>query len=186
MRVITFLIILFVSQQLPAPPIHLPDNYEAITEMIVQVQKKQELNKFLDAIGISESAGKYTIWNKYGYIGKYQFGASARKSTGFKHIKFRNFIKNPAIWTPEQQEEAMIKLMEKNEAHLQSIINDVESGKLVILAKGKVVTKSGLLGGAHLAGFAGVMRYVKTGRNPKDAYGTSLEDYLIKFSGYKI
>ena len=49
-----------------------------------------------------------------------------------------------------------------------------------------LVTKSGMLAAAHLAGAYGVKKYfASNGRfNPKDACGTSLEKYLLLFSGY--
>jgi hypothetical protein len=127
-----------------------------------------------------ESGNDPRAWNRYGYIGKYQFGYAARKSCGYDEVKFRDFIRNPEIWSEQDQEDAMITLMSKNESHLKDVIHKY-NGKVI---KGTTITKSGILAAAHLAGAGGVKRYFNTGRNPKDAYGTSLESYLIKFSGF--
>ncbi|MHA1199677.1 MAG: peptidoglycan-binding protein LysM, partial [Candidatus Heimdallarchaeaceae archaeon] len=119
---------------------------------------------------------------RYGYVGKYQFGYAARKSCGYGEIKFNDFIKNPTVWSEKDQEAAMITLMSKNESHLRDVIRRY-NGKTI---KGVTVTKSGILAAAHLAGAGGVKRYFHNGSNPRDAYGTGLEDYLFKFSGFNI
>ncbi|MCF8360736.1 MAG: hypothetical protein K9H26_18420 [Prolixibacteraceae bacterium] len=139
---------------------------------------------YLEAIAKSESAGRYDVFNKYGYIGKYQFGYSARKATGYANVHFKDFVKNPSVWPPSDQDRAMIRLLEINEQHLEKLIKKVEADNLLI--NGIVITKSGILAGAHLAGFAGVKRYFATGHNAKDVYGTTIEKYMVKFSGYKI
>ena len=69
-------------------------------------------NDFLDAIGHKESGNNYTIVNTYGYMGRYQFGASTLKGLGFKVTK-EEFLNNPAL-----QEEAMQALLEHNSKKL--------------------------------------------------------------------
>ena len=76
----------------------------------------------------------------------------------------------------------MIKLLSLNEYTLRGVIHKYD-GKFV---KGNRITKSGILAAAHLAGAGGVKKYFRYGFNPKDAYGTGLEDYLFKFSGFNI
>lgn len=188
-RAILLISVLLVSVKCFAP--HLPKahvermDYERnrrLNKERVQIQKREHMSDFLDAIGHSESGNNPEAWNRYGYIGKYQFGYAARKSCGFPEIKFRDFIKNPAIWSEEDQEDAMITLLSKNEETLKDVIH-AYNGKVV---KGTTITKSGILAAAHLAGAGGVRSYFKYGRNPRDAFGTGLEDYLIEFSGFNI
>jgi hypothetical protein len=50
------------------------------------------------------------------------------------------------------------------------------------------VTESGILAAAHLAGAGNVKKYLRSyGENDvEDAYGTSISEYLEKFSGYDL
>jgi hypothetical protein len=188
-NVLLLVFVLLVSVKLFAPVISNSDeekllwNYQR-TQSRVRVQKDnaRELSRYLDAIGHSESRNNPKAYNRYGYVGKYQFGFAARKSCGYSEIKFKDFINNPSVWSEEDQEAAMITLLSKNESHLKNVIHKY-NGKVV---KGVTITKSGILAAAHLAGAGGVKRYFRNGSNPRDAYGTGLEDYLFKFSGFNI
>jgi len=153
-----------------------------LSKMWMQERKAEELRRYLDAIGFSESSNNPEAYNRYGYIGKYQFGYAARKSCGYEEITFTDFISDPSLWSEEDQEAAMITLMSKNESHLKDVIHRY-NGKVI---NGTTITKSGILAAAHLAGAGGVKRYFRTGSNPRDAYGTGLEDYLLEFSGFNI
>ena len=48
------------------------------------------------------------------------------------------------------------------------------------------ITESGILAAAHLAGAGNVKKYLKSGGTIvfSDAFGTSIKNYLKKFSGY--
>lgn len=188
-RNVVFLVFVLISVNLFAP--NLPNKVveerlwnHLRTQSMLRVQEKhdKELKRYLDAIGHSESRNNPKAYNRYGYVGKYQFGYAARKSCGYGEVKFRDFIKNPTVWSEEDQEAAMITLMSKNESHLKDVIRRY-NGKTI---KGVTITKSGILAAAHLAGAGGVKRYFRNGSNPRDAYGTGLEDYLFKFSGFNI
>lgn len=155
-------------------------HYRTLSMQRVQEHNDRELKRYLDLIGHNESGNNPKAWNRYGYIGKYQFGHAARESCGYGHIEFKDFTNDPSIWSEKDQEAAMITLLSKNESYLSDIIHKY-NGKVI---KGTIITESGILAAAHLAGASGVKRYFHNGSNPKDAYGTSLEDYLIKFSGF--
>ena len=68
---------------------------------------------FLDAIGHRESSGNYKVVNRYGYLGKYQFGR-----TTLDHIKIKatdeEFLNSPVL-----QEEAMQRLLLANKRSLR-------------------------------------------------------------------
>jgi len=188
-RTVFFLVFVLISVKLFAPVIsnsdvekHFWQHYRTQSMLRVQENNARELSRYLEAIGHSESGNNPKAYNRYGYVGKYQFGYAARKSCGYGEVKFNDFIKNPTVWSEEDQEAAMITLMSKNESHLKDVIHRY-NGKTI---KGVTITKSGILAAAHLAGAGGVKRYFRTGVNPKDAYGTGLEDYLFKFSGFNI
>ena len=187
MKMINLIFLLAVFLNVSGPI--LSDNHFELSESYrvetVEYKKGLEFQRFLNDLGEAESSGDYRRWNRFGYVGKYQFGFSARKSTGFEHIKFRDFIRDPNIWLPEEQEQAMLIYTYKNQMHLQSIIDQIESGELIVYAYGKPVTKSGIIAGAHLGGIRGVKLYVKYSRNPCDAFGTSIANYMHRFSGYE-
>ena len=141
-----------------------------------EIYYTEELNNFLTDIGFRESGNRYDIINKWGYMGKYQFGKSTLKGLGFKVTK-NEFLSNPQL-----QEEAMIALLLHNKEKLQKYI-DVFDGQTI---NGMLITESGILAAAHLGGQGSVKRYFKNGKVFKDGLGTKITTYMQKFSGYDI
>ena len=141
-----------------------------------EIYYTEELNNFLTDIGFRESGNRYDIINKWGYMGKYQFGKSTLKGLGFKVTK-NEFLSNPQL-----QEEAMIALLLHNKEKLQKYI-DVFDGQTI---NGMLITESGILAAAHLGGQGSVKRYFKHGKVFRDGYGTKITSYMDKFSGYDI
>ncbi|KGO92843.1 hypothetical protein [Flavobacterium subsaxonicum] len=130
---------------------------------------------FKQAIAIKESQGLYKLVNRYGYMGKYQFGKSALRALGIKDAK--NFLNNPPL-----QERAFKALLSKNKWELRNEIGTFE-GKVV---NGIKITESGLLAAAHLAGANSVKNFLHSNgkRAFRDGFGTSLKSYIKKFGGY--
>ena len=145
-------------------------------ELIIKQYHQQELENFLDAIGFRESSNDYTVTNKWGYMGKYQFGRSTLKGLGYKVTK-KEFLNNPQL-----QEEAMMALLLHNKEKLQKYI-DVFDGQTI---NGMYISESGILAAAHLGGQGSVKRYFKNGKVFKDGNGTKITSYMDKFSGYDI
>ena len=143
---------------------------------LIELHHQQELENFLDAIGFRESGNRYGITNKWGYMGKYQFGRSTLKGLGFKVTK-QEFLNDPQL-----QEEAMMALLLHNKEKLQLYI-DTFDGKTI---NGMLITESGILAAAHLGGQGSVKRYFKNGKVFKDGFGTKITSYMNKFSGYEI
>lgn len=152
--------------------------YEEIVEFEVEEYNPadMELERFLNDIGFKESSNRYHIVNEYGYLGRYQFSPRTLKGLGF-NISKKEFLSNPDV-----QDEAMICLLQHNKRVLQHYI-DKWDGKI---KNGVKITESGILAAAHLTGATSVKRFFKYGINRKDAYGTSIVDYMNKFSGYEI
>jgi hypothetical protein len=135
-----------------------------------------ETEMFLNAIGMRESSNRYTVVNKWGYMGKYQFGKKTLKNLGYD-VSRKQFLNSPHL-----QEMAMLDLLSHNKKILQSYIN-IHEGDVI---NGTKITESGILAAAHLAGPGNVKRYFKKGKQFKDGNGTKLTSYLTKFSGYKL
>jgi len=133
-------------------------------------------NEFLDAIGHRESGNRYHIINKFGYMGKYQFGKSTLKGLGLK-ITQDEFLNSPYI-----QEKAMNKLLKHNRKKLDKYITEYE-GEII---HGILITESGVLAAAHLAGAGNVRRFFRKGYEFKDGFGTKMTSYMVEFSGYDL
>lgn len=131
---------------------------------------------FLQAIGKKESGNNYSAVNTYGYMGKYQFGASTLKGLGFE-VTREEFLSNPGI-----QEEAMQALLDHNAKKLRRQIEKY-CGTTV---HGVYITESGILAAAHLAGQGNVKRFFRKGYEFKDGYGTTMTSYMEKFGGYQL
>ena len=96
---------------------------------------------FKEALAFKESRGNYKKINSFGYLGKYQFGASTLNRIRIYNIQ--EFLNNP-----ELQEEAFYTLCSLNKWILKRDIK-WSVGKRI---NGVEITESGILAAAHLAG----------------------------------
>ncbi|MBT8264971.1 MAG: peptidoglycan-binding protein LysM [Bacteroidia bacterium] len=130
---------------------------------------------FKEALAFKESRGDYFSVNTYGYLGKYQFGRGTLNVIGIFDTK--DFLNNP-----ELQEKAFIANAMRNKWVLRRDIKRF-AGKRI---NGVLVTESGILAAAHLAGPGSVKKYLRSygAVGFTDAYGTSIKNYMRKFSGY--
>ena len=135
----------------------------------------QGFTGFREAIAFKESQGKYDVVNSLGYLGKYQFGKSTLKR--FKIYNTQSFLSNP-----ELQEDAFIALCSLNKWILRKDIRRTVGKKI----NGTEITESGILAAAHLAGAGNVKKYLRSrGKiSFKDAFGSSVQHYIKRFSGY--
>lgn len=115
--------------------------------------------------------------NSYG--GLMQFGTARLKdyanSTGNKAMTALQFKNLPAS---EQQK--------VNDWHTEDLIKKAEAtGAIGKTINGVPVTLGGLVAVAHIGGYGGMQKFVKTNGkyNPQDDLGTSLTDYLGKHAG---
>ena len=138
--------------------------------------KINQTELFLNAIGHRESTNRYDVVNKWGYMGKYQFGRKTLKNLGYD-ISKKEFLNSPHI-----QEKAMLDLLEHNRKILQPYIDYWDGRKI----NGEIITESGILAAAHLAGAGNVKRFLRKGEEFRDGNGTKLTSYLTQFSGYDI
>jgi len=137
---------------------------------------KSSHNQFLDALGFKESSNRYDVVNRYGYMGKYQFGNKTLKGLGFKLTK-DEFLNSPYI-----QEKAIHKLLTHNQKKLKKYIIKYE-GKIV---HGVLITESGILASAHLGGQGNVRKFFRRGKVFKDGNGTKITHYMEIFGGYNL
>tara|TARA_Y100000389_G_C17430006_1_gene501977 strand:+ start:197 stop:787 length:591 start_codon:yes stop_codon:yes gene_type:complete len=144
------------------------------TELIkIDIKTHQD---FLQAIGFRESGNRYKITNRWGYMGKYQFGRRTLRGLGFKVSK-TEFLNSPSL-----QEEAMHALLKQNKRSLHKYIEKYDNQYV----HGVFVTESGLLAAAHLGGAGSVKKWFRTGRVRKDGNGVKITSYMKQFSGYTL
>ena len=130
---------------------------------------------FKEALAFKESGGNYFTVNTYGYLGKYQFGKGTLKLIGINNTD--QFLKNPKL-----QEKAFIANAQRNKWILRRDIKNFVGKRI----NGVVVTESGILAAAHLAGPGSVKKYLRSYGldNFADGYGTTVRYYMKRFSGY--
>lgn len=130
---------------------------------------------FKEALAFKESQGRYYIVNKFGYMGKYQFGKGTLAMVGVYDTK--EFLNSPSL-----QEKAFIANLSRNKWVLRKYISYYVGKKV----GGVLVTESGILAAAHLAGPQSVKNFLSSnGANVfKDGFGTSVVEYMIKFKSF--
>lgn len=158
-----------------------PMDYLVNTDYVTDVASPpflgRSFNGFREALAFKESRGDYSVINKFGYMGKYQFGASTLRMVGIYDVQ--SFINNP-----ELQEEVFMANLRRNKWILRKDIQRFV-GKTI---GGIKITESGILAAAHLGGAGNVKKYLRSygTYNFTDAYGTSLRYYMKRFGGYDI
>ena len=130
---------------------------------------------FKEALGFNESTGNYASVNTYGYLGKYQFAATTLSLIGVNNTTI--FITSAAL-----QEKAFVAYTSRNKWILRRDIKRFVGTKI----NNVLVTESGILAAAHLAGAGNVKKFLRSDGDFffKDAFGTTIQAYLKKFSGY--
>ena len=191
---LTFVLVSFANDMLdthtietvPIKPVTHEFQYVPTQAELKKSNQKKEIAKvpfvekdfvgFKEALAFKESQGKYDRVNSLGYLGKYQFGKSTLKDL---NINPKGFLKNPLL-----QEKAFLANLEKNKWILRKEIKKY-SGKWI---NGVKITESGILAAAHLGGAGAVQQFLWSygQKTMQDAYGTKIEHYLRKFSGYDL
>ncbi|BDD08998.1 hypothetical protein FUAX_14300 [Fulvitalea axinellae] len=157
------------------------EEYEDIAGGVSIWNNHNGFKKFSEAIRFRESSDRYGITNSHGYLGAYQFGRTALKDLGLQKYQTN---KKAFLTDPSTQDEAFLRYCMINKFRLRNYIR-VFSGRKIA---GVHITESGILAAAHLVGSQSVKDWFNSrGKiEPKDAYGTSLKEYLVKFSGFNL
>ena len=134
---------------------------------------------FKNFLGFFESGSDYYKVNRFGYLGKYQFGEGTLKMYGVRNLsEYRN---NPAL-----QEKVFLMNVMRNKWILRREISWYSSRYL----NGTYISESGIIAAAHLSGPGNVKKYLRShcdaNLNKKDANGTSISDYIRIFKDYDI
>lgn len=152
---------------------------------------------FFTALAYRESDNNPRKINKFGYIGKYQFGEEALVTLGYYHKD--NTRKNDwkGQWTGKDG------VFSKEDFLNNSFVQDKAAKELSLLnwetarnnklhyyigqkISGITITKAGIIAGMHLKGGKSVIDFITYKQNSYDAFGTGVKDYMHKFSIYHI
>lgn len=138
-----------------------------------------DLRLFLDTIAQRESRGNHLIINRYGCLGKYQFKRSTLDHIGFSDITDSAFLNNPDI-----QDSAMIVLLKANKRILGKYIDSFDG----VMLDSVLITKSGMLAGAHLVGAGGVLSYLRQDSvyRTYDGNNVHVSQYIDEFKSYDL
>lgn len=183
-----FLTILFiiVSHICTAPAIDFRLKMVRFKSLSVYIEKKHhedEFSRFINDLGRKESGNNWLCVNRIGCFGEWQFSERTLRYLGYKKITLRKFKANPGIFPRDLQMGALKALIKVNQHYLkdyQHFIGDT--------IKGITITKSGMIAASHLGGAGSLKKFLRSdGKiNSRDILGTSIADYLSKFSNYDL
>jgi hypothetical protein len=137
---------------------------------------------FKNDLGHRESTNNYACKNKWGFLGRWQFGKPRLCDLGLlAKTRQRGFM-----WLWGLTEEAFL-----GNPHLQTVVFDVHVARLRAVALAyfqphlERLTVSGAVAVMHIQGPGGLRSLVE-GEDRADALGTPASEYLALFSGYNI
>ena len=142
-----------------------------------------EFSRLIHDLGYKESGNNWQSVNVIGCFGEWQFRESTLKYLGYRKITLAKFKADPQIFPREMQLEALKTLIKVNLIFLmdyEHFIGDSINGVLI--------TKSGMIAASHLGGAGSLQKFLSSNGsiNSKDVLGTSIYDYLKKFSYYEL
>ena len=180
-----YMLVIFASTVLTSVSIDSSNIYSAKEkpEFIVKLHAVPFIEKdfigFKEFLGFFESGSDYNKINRFGYLGKYQFGKGTLKIYGVSDLN--NFIKSP-----ELQERVFLMNVKRNKWILRREIKKYSN----IFLGDLYISESGILAAAHLSGPGNVKKFLRNKAskdfNKKDANGTSISDYIRIFKNYNL
>ena len=172
----------FNSTDLPSPNCNVKYSVELDVESKTLIPIPFTINDFVgfkNFLGFFESVSNYNKVNRFGYLGKYQFGKGTLKIYGVSNIN--EFKNNPAL-----QEKVFLMNVMRNKWILRREISWYSNRYL----NGIYVSESGIIAAAHLSGPGNVKKFLRShcDRNldKEDANGTSISDYMKIFKNYSL
>ena len=180
-----YMLVIFASTVLTSVSTDSSNIYSAKEkpEFIVKLHTVPFIDKdfigFKEFLGFFESGSDYNKINRFGYLGKYQFGKGTLKIYGVSDLN--NFIKSP-----ELQERVFLMNVKRNKWILRREIKKYSN----IFLGDLYISESGILAAAHLSGPGNVKKFLRNKAskdfNKKDANGTSISDYIRIFKNYNL
>lgn len=174
----------------------------ACLTMAVGSSSAATYEEYLTALGKRESGNKYDIANRFGYLGRFQFGEAAL-------VDCQLYLPDGSRrndWISEWSEEAQRWPVNNKDQFLATPpfqdfailrFNILQWSAIVRLGLtrfigqevgGVTVTKSGMLGGAHLLGPGNLKKFLASNGAtlPRDGNGTPITEYIELFADYDV
>lgn len=148
-----------------------------------KIKREKEIKDFLNLLAFKESSHNWKVVNRFGYIGKYQFGSAVLKDFGLGHINSTKFRRNPNILPEHVQDSLIVDLMESNKRYLEPYLNKYRNKKI----KGIVINDASVLAAAHLVGKGSMKKFFETNGKyiRSDGNNVKATDYMREFQKYK-
>lgn len=159
------------------------DNFRKLSEYVERKHYESEFSRFIKDLGRSESGNDWQSVNRIGCFGEWQFAEKTLHSLGHTNITIRKFRQDPSVFPPDLQLKVLKSLIKVNLCYLKDYEQFV--GDTI---RGIIITKSGMIAASHLGGARSLKLFLNSnGRiNKEDVLGTSVADYLRKFSYYDL
>jgi hypothetical protein len=176
----------FVSAVTSAPVVDFRlklSKFNLISAELENRYHEKEFSRFINDLGHRESGNNWLCINSIGCFGEWQFAESTLQYLGFRKVTLKRFKANPYIFPREMQADALRALIRINLVYLK----DYERFKGDSI-KGILITKSGMIAASHLGGAGSLQKFLNSGGrvNKADVFGTSISDYLKRFSAYEL
>lgn len=153
---------------------------------------------FFAAMRQRESSGDYSVVNRFGYAGAYQFGEAAlidlgyapRDANVYDNVYSKGFLgKNGVdslaefLRSPAEQDKAAASWFTLLWSRIRYFDLEFYADQTL---NGVPLTKTGMIAATHLLGTQKLIDFVKSGGvvSGSDANGTTLVDYLRHFASY--
>ena len=182
------LVVLFLNSSFFNPVLKINDNafienlnysvdLQSYNESVNMIYLINDFNGFKESLAFKESGGRYSVINKFGYLGKYQFNLNTLKM--YKITDINKFISSPIL-----QEKIFLINVNRNKWILRKDINWFVG----TFINGIEVTESGIIAAAHLSGAGNVKKYLRANGdfNKKYAFGISISAYMSYFANYDL
>lgn len=185
-------LVILLFSSFAVKPMELEDDVVRLDSIVVSVPHmldRGNLYVFMDSMAMRESNNTPQAVNRYGYMGKYQFGPKTLWALGRRfQVTKDEFLGNVAL-----QDSAMVEYLKDNRSTIRDLVIQY-NGRWY---NGIYITESGLLAGAHLVGPHGLRAFFdpsyrirRNGREVRprtfDGNGIDVQEYISQFSGFNL
>lgn len=156
---------------------------------------------FVDSLGQRESGNDYGCENKFGFLGRWQFGKPRLYDLGISIDGYAPKGMIPKLLVSKSQflkdKDLQDRLMLKHVMSLRDSLGQKYAKYLGKEIQGIRITLSGMIAATHLKGEGvkdkdapnskqGLRHFLLYDKNPTDGLGTPISEYINKFGDYEL